>query len=133
MQNHHIHWKTEISDLRDRARAVVEAPSEITRMSARAAARCLSGVVGLVARQWSVDVMQRACADLVRCDAAWQTQFGTLPRENGRIPPAIEMIAVVARGILPLTGAESMRAALAFWASEDDPAAWQTVTAGLAA
>lgn len=122
------HWKTEISDLRNRARAV-QAPSS-DRLSARAAARCLSGVVNEVVRRHGQDEMQRACADLVRYDAAWSTMFGTLPRGvEGIVPPAIHLIAVVARGILPLAGAENMRAALSFWACEDDPAVWQEIAA----
>ncbi len=124
-------WKTEIADLRTRARAVT-APSSDVRMSARAVAACLSGVVALVARRWSVDVMQRACADIARFDAAWQTSFGSLPLVDGRVAEAVEMIAVVARGILPLSSTDAMRAALAFWASESDPAEWQRVT-GIAA
>lgn len=130
---HSTHWKTEISDLRNRARAVLDAPKDDLRLSARAAARCLSGVVGLVARQVSVDAMQRACADLVRCARAWETQLGFLPTVDGKVPGAIEMIAVVARGILPLSGPEAMRDALSFWATENDPAAWQAVSLGLAA
>lgn len=130
---HSNHWKTEITDLRTRARAVLDEPTDNLRLSARGAARCLSGVMSLVARQWSVDVMQRACAELARYEAAWSTRFGTLPREGGVVPAPIEMIAVVARGILPISGEESMRAALAFWATENDPAAWQTVTSDRAA
>lgn len=130
---HSTNWKNEISDLRNRARAVLDEPTDTMRLSARAAARCMSGVVGLVARQWSVDAMQRACADLVRCAEAWETKFGKLPHVNGVVPPAIEMIAVVARGILPLAGADTMRAALSFWATESDPAAWQAVTTDRAA
>lgn len=133
MHSANQNWKTEISDLKSRARAVVDAPTDVMRMSPRAAARCLSGVISLICRDFSVDVMQRACADLVRCDAAWETRFGTLPRSDCGVPRAIEMLAVVARGILPLAGADSMRAALAFWASEDDPAQWQAITTGVAA
>jgi hypothetical protein len=126
------HWKSEIADLRTRARAVT-APSADVRMSARAAAACLSGVIALVSKRWSVDVMQRACAELVRHDAAWKTSFGNLPRgASGAVAEPVEMIAVVARGILPLACEDSMRAALAFWASESDPAEWQRVT-GVAA
>jgi hypothetical protein len=131
MQNT-THWKTEIADLRARAAAVATNGAE-PRMSARAAARCLSGVVSHVARQWSRDVMQRACAEIVRCDPAWQTSFRVLPRVDGDLVQAIELITVIARGILPLAGVESMRCALAFWATEEDPAVWQSVVAGLAA
>lgn len=129
----HASWKTEISDLLDRARAVTDATGPAVRMSPREVARCLSGVVSLVARRWSVDTMQRACAEIVRCEAAWRTNFRVLPMTaEGRVPPELEMIAVIARGILPLAGAESMRAALSFWAVETDAATWQSVT-GIAA
>lgn len=124
------HWKTDTADLRARACAVDESGCDPS-ISARTAARCLSGVIRLVADRHSVDAMQRACADLVRCDAAWDTRFGTLPRGwDGQVPEAIELIAVVARGILPLAGSTNMRAALAFWATEDDPSVWQRVAAG---
>lgn len=124
-------WKSGIGDLRARAAAVATSCAD-ARMSARAAARCLSGVVGLVVTRWSVDVMQRACADLVRCQASWDTSFGTLPRYKEGVPEPIQLIAVVARGILPIAGIENMRAALSFWATEDDPAQWQAVVAGVA-
>lgn len=125
-------WKSEIADLRVRARAVT-APSADVRMSARAAAACLSGVIALVSKRWSVDAMQRACADLARHEPAWESSFGRLPHgPNGAVTEPVEMIAVVARGILPLASEDSMRAALAFWASESDPAEWQRV-AGVAA
>lgn len=128
------HWKTDISDLRNRASAVIDAPSDQMRMSARTVARCLSGVIGLVARRWSVDTMQRACAGIARHEPAWQTAFGALPREltcenTGSVHPATEMIAVVACGILPLTTPEAMRAALSFWATESDVAVWRAVVA----
>lgn len=127
MQTHH--WKTEIADLRVRANAVKGAGSD-TRLSARAAARCLSGVIYLVSTRWSVDVMQQACAELVRCDATWATNFGRLPAGvDGVVSEPTQIIAVVARGILPLSGVDGMRSALAFWASESDPAEWQRVIA----
>lgn len=125
------HWKTAIDDLRDRARAVMAAPAADTgSMSSRTAAACLVGIVGLVSRRWSVDVMQRACADLVRHQMSWATSFGVLPAlHDGMIAEPTQLIAVVARSLLPIAGAENLRAALAFWASEDDPAVWQTLAA----
>jgi hypothetical protein len=124
MQNTNCHWKTETSDLRARA-ADVAIGGASPRMSARTAARCLSGVVSHVDRQWSRDVMQRACAELVRCDATWSTSFRVLPsRVDTDLTSAVELIAVVSRGILPLAGVEAMRAALAFWATEEDPSVW---------
>ena len=125
------HWKTDSSDLRDRAREVSDAGSDHVTLSPRAAARCLSGVIGLVVTRFGLEEMQRSCAELVRCAAAWDTQFGTLPRGvDGLISEPISLIAVIARGILPLAGDRNMRAALSFWAIEADPAVWQRVAAG---
>lgn len=118
------HWKTDIPDIRNRAQAVLHSP--LAPMTARMAACSLLGLMSLVASELGVDAMQRACADLVRCDAAWETQFGTLPRgADGRVPRAIYMIALGARGMLQITKAEDLRSALSFWASESDPAVWQ--------
>jgi hypothetical protein len=123
------HWKTDIADLRARAQAVMTSSSE-TATSARAAAQVLSGIVGLVVRRFGIDVMQRTCADLVRHDAAWRTKLGSLPAGmDGRISEATQLIAVVGRGLFPLAGADNVRAAMSFWASEDDPAVWNQVAA----
>lgn len=128
----HRHWKTEISDLRSRAAEVTTVGVE-TPMSARTAARCLSGVIGHVVNMAGRDTMQLACAELVRFDQVWKTNFRMLPRViGGDLAQAIELIAVVSRGILALSGGESLRAALSFWATEEDPAVWQRVT-GVAA
>lgn len=126
---HHVPYNPEISDLRERALSVMRPDVVASTMSARTAARCLSGVVGLAARRYSVSAMQRACGDLARFDAAWShSQLPAGP--DGRVSELVEMIAVVARGILPLCGVDAMRAALAFWASESDPAVWTSVVAG---
>lgn len=124
------YWKDAIDDLRSRAQSVTSAPADGTgSMSPRTAAACLSGIVGLIARRWTTDEMQRTCADLVRFDPAWATSFGRLPHKNGIVSEQIMLVAVVARSLFPLAGAENLRAALAFWASEDDPAAWQSIAA----
>ena len=123
------HWKTDIDDLRGQAQAVLVASSSSGPMSARAAASCLSGIVGLVSRRWSVDVMQRVCADLAR-HVVHDGRFGALPAgHDGVVSEPIQLIAVVSRSLLPLAGADNLRAALAFWASEDDPAIWNQVAA----
>lgn len=129
---HTTPWKD--ADLIARASAVATPSGELTRISARTAARCLSGVVALVSRQWSVDEMREACANLVRDDDAWISRLARLPvGVDARVHPALEHIAVVARGILPLCDADTMRSALSFWATERDPVEWQKVTAGVAA
>lgn len=123
-----LYWKDTISDLRARALAVSAAPVD-AKMSARTAAACLSGIVGLISRRWTNDVMQRTCAELVRHDPTWATSFGMLPQVNGSVSEPIQLLAVVARSLLPIAGADNLRAALSFWASEDDPATWLSVVA----
>lgn len=131
MQNTAHHWKTQTADLRARATDVTSGAE--SRMSARTAARCLSGVVAHVVRMSSTETMQRACADLVRFDAAWSTSFRQMPPAvRSDVDQALALIAVVARGMLDLAGTDAMRAALSFWATEEDPSVWQAVT-GLAA
>lgn len=123
-------YNPQISDLRELAVAVVrDAALPTPEMSARTAARCLSGVVNLIAQRWSVSEMQLACGMLARHRAAWTTQFGQLPTgDAGDVRESVQLLAVIARGILPLAGVANMRAALAFWACESDPAVWSTVT-----
>lgn len=124
-------WKTDIEDLLGRARSVTSAPaSSAGSMSARTAAACLSGIVSLVSRRWSVDVMQHTCAEIVRFAPAWDTSFGQLPTgHDGVVAETVQLIAVVARSLLPLAGAQNLRDALAFWAIETDPAVWNQIAA----
>lgn len=129
MQGNDVYWKDNIADLRGRAAAVMNAPVEGILMSPRTAAACLSGIVGLVARRWTVDTMQRTCAEIARSDVAWSSMLGRLPHVNGIVSEPMQLVAVVARSILPLAGEKHLRAALAFWASEDDPAVWNSVAA----
>ena len=123
------YWKDDIADLKTHATAVLERTGA-DRVSARAAAACLQGIVGLVARRWTLDVAQRTCAELVRYQPAWSTSFlGELPHQNGYVNEQTQLIATVARSLLPLAGADNLRAALSFWASEDDPSVWQSLSA----
>jgi hypothetical protein len=115
------------ADLKTQALAVTS-PQAPQSLSARTAARCLLGVASLIARTWDNEVMRRTFADLVRYDAAWESNFGRLPSVNGHVSEPMRMLATVARGFLPLAGVENMRAALSFWATEDDPRIWQSVT-----
>jgi hypothetical protein len=65
----------------------------------------------------------------VRFADCWP-ELAYLPAQyDGRVSEPIQLIAVVARSLLPIAGAENVRAALAFWASEDDPAIWQRIAA----
>lgn len=127
-----MHTTSKNADLFARAEAV-RGPVADARISAPAVARCLWGVMSLVSRQHSMAAVQTACADLVRADASWAVQLAVLPTgPDERVHPALEQIAVVARGLLALCDVETMRAALAFWAVEEDPREWQRV-AGVAA
>ncbi|HMG20184.1 MAG TPA: hypothetical protein VK607_02665, partial [Kofleriaceae bacterium] len=71
------HWKNNIDDLRSMALAVDVSPPDA--VTARGAARCLLGVVRLVADRCGPDVMQRACADLARHEQSWSSGLRTLP------------------------------------------------------
>ncbi len=118
----------EMMRLRSAGAAVAaSAPTQRAEISARAAARCLSGVVQLVSLEHGVEVMQRACADLATRPEAWKI------KGPGEVGAATWTIAVIARGITPLCGDAAMISALAWWASETDPAEWQSVAAGAAA
>lgn len=121
-----LYWKNDIDDLRGQAAAVM-AQSDDQSVSARQAAAILSGVCGLVARRTSVDEMQRTCAQLARMAPLC---FGRLPTDHtGRVTEAMALVAATARAILPLAGESNLKAALAFWASEDDPAVWNQIAA----
>lgn len=124
MQN--LHWKQSIDDLRGHAAEVIAAPAAgESIVSARQAAAILSGICGLVARRHGVDVMQQACAELARLAPM---DFGNLPAGyNGAVPEQVSLIASVARSIRPLAGENNLRAALSFWATEEDPAVWNLI------
>lgn len=124
-----MHWKADLGDLRSRAELVVRAGVESPAISARAAAKCLMGICSLVSRRFSVETMQRTCALLARDDRAWASGLAVLPFTNGRVAEATQLIACVAHGLIPLAGADGVRAALSFWAVEDNPAVWQDVAA----
>lgn len=122
------YWKTQIDDLRDRASVVTSGPVAAERLSARTCAKCLLGIASLISRRWTVDTMQRTCAELVRFDDAWTTSFGRLPLEKNGIPSEpMQLLTVVARSLLPIAGAENVRAALSFWATEDDVGVWTSL------
>jgi hypothetical protein len=125
-----VYWKDQIDDLRSRAANVFPASPVASTLTPLAAARCLHGIVSLVARRWTVDEMQRTCAELVRCDRAWETSMGVLPHTNGFVTEQTQLIASVAAGLLPLAGINGVRDALSFWSVEDDPAVWSAVAKG---
>lgn len=121
------YWKDDIDDLRSRASVVTSTPAAAEKLSARTCARCMMGVISLVSRRWTSDLMQRTCAELVRDDLVWESSFGRLPMVNGLVSEPIQLIAVVARSLLPIAGADNVRAALSFWATEDDVGVWTSV------
>lgn len=132
------HWKNTAEDLRSRAlhvtSEVAAAMSPLTpasRIDARTAAKVLAGIVGHVARTWTVDIMQTACAVLARHEPTWdlsRPNLVALPIENdGSVTEPVKLIALVAHGLLPLAGAANVRNALAFWATEDDPGVWTRI------
>lgn len=123
-----VYWKDEIDDLRSRAVGVLDAPATAEKLTARTCARCLVGIASLISRRWTVDEMQRTCAELVRFDDAWATSFGRLPLERNGLPSEpMQLLTVVARALLPLAGADNVRAALSFWATESDPGVWTSL------
>ena len=117
----------EMLRLRSAAAAVSTGAPSRAQISAREAARCLSGVVMLIAATFGQDVTRRACAELATNPEAWTT------RTYGDLGEAVWRIAIISHGIRPLCGDAAMDAALAFWASETDPVAMLQVTSGVAA
>lgn len=126
-----LHWKDDIADLKNRAAAVMAAPEGSERMSARTAAAVLAGICGLISRRWTTDHMQRTCAELARFEPTWASSFGRLPTDaqTRLVTEATQLLAAVARAVLPLAGADNLRAALSFWASENDPSVWTQIAA----
>lgn len=131
-----IHWKNTADDLRARAARVTDDVGAVVRMAgpgskltARVAAQILSGIVSHVANTYGKDEMQAACATLVRNEPTWQTPgVVRVPADHdGRVSEAVKLIALVAHGILPLAGADNVRDALSFWATEDDTGVWTRV------
>lgn len=104
--------------IRDLSRNVdLRSPEQ--RLTSRSAAKLLYGAVSLVAQRYGLQAMREACASLAGCDKAWASHLRDLPAGDG-----VEVIAIVARGILLMSGPADLRSALAFWASERDPAIW---------
>lgn len=120
------HWKRDSQDLRVLAATatMTDGVRSSPQLSARATVVCLFGVIHMVSTMFGVDAMQRACADLVRCPVAWSSMLARLPHGAGS---AATVIAHMARGVVTLSGTANMRAALSFWATEDDPAVWQRI------
>lgn len=120
-------WRIDIEDLRACAHDVMT-HTTVQSIHARSVAQCLSGVMGLAVRRFSLDVVQSACAELARHKRSWETTLGDLPRgADGRVSEPVEMLAATCRGLYPLAGVQGVRSALAFWACERDPAVWRSL------
>lgn len=128
MQTMTPHWKNRIDDLLAHAVDVRRADIVTPAMSARAVARCLSGVVHLIAGSVGIAAMQESCAEIVRSAKAWRTGLRELPRaHDGMVRDPVKLLGVVAAGFLPVAGEHAVRSALAFWATEDDVEAMRQV------
>lgn len=111
----------DLKELRKRA-APVNQPGPQQRIGPRGAASALSGVVRLVAVHVGQDVMHRACAKLARSRVGWGDTTG-----DDRLDVAISMLVAAAEGVALVAGYDNVLAALAFWATETDPAVWRDV------
>lgn len=117
------HLHPDISDLTARAALVWD----ITTDAGAAAAR-LFGVVRAACRDHGMEAVRQGCSLLARSDGAWRPPLVTLPyHDHPGVDESVRRIASFAAGLLNLHGAEAVRAALAFWATEEDPARWQIV------
>lgn len=105
--------------------------SPATSRSARDAARALIGVAGWISRAKSLPAMQKAMGDLAAYAPAWDAAapLRALPVVHGRTDEAVVAIAAVTSSLVPFFGAKSLRAAMAFWATETDASVWQAMAA----
>lgn len=119
-------------DIRRRAQAVTGTPHVAASMSALQAARCLLGIVNIMAEIYGTNRMQAACFTLAKFDASWFTRFRVLPSDNnGQTLEPERFLAHASRGILLTAGADNLRSAMSFWAVERDAAVFQQVAAGV--
>jgi hypothetical protein len=105
-------------------------PCAYRQGNARDAARALAGLAGWVANRTSVVRMQECMSALVRHPGAWR--HGAVMRDlpvqyNGLVDEHVALVAVVASSLAPAFGVVNLRSAMAFWATERDPAAWQAL------
>jgi len=111
----------DINHLRTLAAPVSQLQPGSATLGPKGAACALSGVVRLVATKHGLEAMQRSCAKL----ALLGTPRGPAPGEGTGDPT--EVLAAVADGVAAVAGRANVRAALAFWACETDPAVWRDV------
>lgn len=109
-------------------------PCNHAQGTARDAARSLAGVVSWIANRGGAIRMQEALACLVRHQAAWEAPFmRSLPAQpSGFVDEHVALLAVVVSTWLHSHRPQDLRAAMAWWATENDPAAWQAVLSSAA-
>lgn len=132
MQNAHAYARDRNSDadLRTLALDVATSPNvRAGQLSAAEVAACLAGVVSYIQNNLSMQEARTACAELVRHAPAWGSKFGSLPLAGGYVSEPVLLLAVACRGLLEVAQVVTLRAALSFWATETDPAAWQRLFA----
>lgn len=106
------------------------APCQREHGSARDAARAIAGLVSWVANRVGVVRMQEVMAELARHVDAWRP--GNFMRDlptgyNGMVDEHVALVAVVTSSLVHAYTPASLRSAMAFWATERDPAQWQLV------
>lgn len=126
MTNRDLLTTDELELLRARARAVTE-PAVFSDQTYSVTARHVAGQLGMVVRRvanaYGVNEMRAACAWLA--GRAWPNMEMGCPRRDP--------IMAIAKALADSAGQVNVRDALAFWASETDPAVWQGVVAAAAA
>ncbi len=114
----------DLNHLRSLAAPVNQPQPGKATLGSRGAATALSGVIRLVVIHAGQDVMQRACARLARSRVGWTDLTG-----DARLDHAAALLVAAAEGVAAIAGYDNVRAALAFWACETDPAVWRDVAA----
>ena len=105
-------------------------PCAYRQGNARDAARALAGLASWIANRTSVERMRQCMAALVRHPAAWRhtALMRDLPTQyDGFVDEWVALLAVVSSSLAPAFGVVNLRSAMAFWATERDPAQWQAL------
>lgn len=127
-----FHKHDERDDLLALASDVYVSPASETAkdLTARDVARLLVGPIGWVTSKVGVDGMQERVAKLVRHAPLWSSGMGQMPLEvDGKVDELTALIAVCASGLYQLVGADKLKSAMAFWATERDASVWQQIAA----
>ena len=132
MSTAEFHKHDELDDLLALASDVITAgPVARPQGSARDAARALAGLASWVSHRVGVIRMQECMTEVARHTDAWRSGPGfmrDLPTQyNGFVDEHVALIGVVSSSLVHAFGASNLRAGMAFWAVERDPAQWQAV------